>query len=423
MSDVQRTDRWRGVLVLTLAGAGVGLIAKRPLVLLLSTLGVVYAVYPRLSGVGEPRLELDREVSEENPDIGTELDVTTTVRNTGDRPILDLRFVDGVPPALGVTAGSPRIGTALRAGESATVEYTLLVERGRHRFEPATAIARDISGGHEVEVRVAADTEVDCTTDMDRAPQRAQTLDVPGRTDADAGGSGTEFHQTRSYRRGDPIGRVDWNRYARTGELTTIDFRSEQTTSVVVLVDATPSAYSGRADEPHAVVAGVGAAQQLVEALLDGRNHVGVAGLAREAVWLAPDSGRRHRFRAQELLATHTAFSARPPGPDTSVDIETQVETLLARLSEDTQLLVVSPLLSDEVLEAVRRFHAERHEVTVVSPDVTVESDAPDGRRLATIERDSRLRILREADITAIDWQTGDPLPATLHRHREAVAR
>ncbi|MBX0324296.1 DUF58 domain-containing protein [Halomicroarcula sp. F13] len=421
MSDARRTHRWRGVLVLTLGAAGVGLLAKRPLLLMLSALGVVYAVYPRLSSVSEPRLDIDRRVSEENPQAGTSVEVTTTVQNVGDRPIFDLRVVDGVPPALAVTDGTPRFGTALRPGERASFSYTMTAKRGRHRFEAATAIARDPSGGHEVEVEVETDTEVDCTTDVGTAPLRSQTLDVTGQNPADSGGSGTEFHQTRAYRRGDPVGRVDWNRYARTGELTTIEFREEQTASVVVVVDATPGAYRGREGEPHAVVAAVGAAQQLAETVLDGQNHVGLSVLGTDDLWLAPSSGRRHRLRLQELLATHSAFEARPPEPETTVDVEAQVETLLARLEDNTQLLVVSPLLDDDVVEAVQRFEAERHRVTLVSPDVTVSDAGAGGRTLAAIERDSRLRRLRQSDVTAVDWETTEPLSATLHRRTEAM--
>jgi len=419
MSDAERTHRWRGILVLTLGAAGVGLLAKRPLLLLISTLGVVYAVYPAVSGVSTPRLELDRRVSDDNPETGATVEVTTTVRNVGRWPILDLRLVDGVPPALSVADGSPRLGTFLRSGESASLTYSVTAERGRHRFEAATAIARDLSGGHEIEVKAADDTTLDCTADLGRAPTAARTLDVTGRQPSNSGGAGTEFHQTRSYRRGDPLGRVDWNRYARTGDLTTIEFREEQATSVVVVVDVTPSAYRGRTDDAHAVVAGVGVAQQLVETVLGDQNHVGLSSLGREEVWLTPSSGRQHRFRAQELLATHSAFEARPPPDDAETPVGEQVERLLARLSDNTQLLVVSPLLGDDIVEALQRVHANRHAVTVVSPDVTTPTGAPDGRELAVIERRERVRRLRQTGITVIDWDTVEPLPASVDRQTE----
>lgn len=422
MTDAHRTHRWQGVLVLTLGAAGIGLLAKRPALLLVSALGVVYAVYPRLSSVSTPQLELDREVSDQSPAVGSEIQVTTTIRNVGDLPVVDLRVVDGVPPALATTDGTPRLGTALRAGESTSFTYTVEAMRGRHHFEPATAIVRDISGGHELELTLASETEIDCTDGLRATPGQSQTLAMPGRNTSDSGGSGTEFHQTRSYRRGDPVGRVDWNRYARTGELTTIEFREEQTASVVVVVDATPSAYRGPDGEPHAVVAGLGAAQQLFESILDSQNHVGLAAFGREDVWLAPNSGRHHRLQARELLATHGAFSARPPAPDTTVAVDAQVERLLARLSEDTTLLVVTPLLDDAIADAIRRFRAERHSVTVVSPDVTWGASEFDGQRLAAIERDSRLRQLRQVGVPTIDWRTDEPLPATLQRQMEAVA-
>jgi len=417
MSDAHRTRRWRGVLVLTLSAAGVGLLAKRPLLLMVSAVGVVYALYPRLSTVWEPRLELSRHVSEANPRAGSPVEVTTTIRNVGARPLVDLRFVDGVPPALAVTAGSPRLGTALRPGETAQLSYTMVAERGQHRFEAATALARDPSGDHEVELTVETETAVDCTGDLDTAPVRSPMRAVSGQTPASSGGSGTEFYQTRSYRRGDPLGRVDWNRYARTGELTTVEFRAERTASVVVVVDTTPSAYRGREGEPHAVVVAAGAAQLLVRAVLDGHDHVGLGSLGVVDCWLAPDTGRQHRLQAEELLA---GFDSRQPDPE--VDVAEQVPTLLARLTEGTQLLVVSPLLDNGVLDAVLRLGAD-HDVTVVSPDVTASDAGSEGRRLAALERGSRLRTLRQTGVTVVDWPIADPLSVTLHRQREAAYR
>lgn len=423
MTDARPTRRWRGVVVLTLGAAGVGLLAKRPLLVLVSTLGIVYAVYPRLSAVSDPQLRVDRSVSDENPRAGRSIEVTTTIQNVGDRPVFDLRLVDGVPPALSVTDGTPRLGTALRAGEQASVTYTVEATHGRHRFEQATVIVRDISGGHELERQIETDTEVDCTTSVQDAPLRSQTLEIPGRTPANSGGNGSEFHQTRSYRRGDPVGRVNWNRYARTGELTTIEFREEQTASVVVAVDATPDAYRGQDGKPHAVVYTVGAAQQLFETILETQDRAGLTAFGRDTVWLEPSNGYRHRKRAQELLGTHTAFTQRPPPPETEIELDEQVDALRARLTDNTQLFVLTPLLGDEIVEAIRRFEAEGHQVTVVSPDVTTSDGDSNGQTLAAIERDVRLHRLRQTESTVIDWGPDDPLVATLHRRSETSYR
>jgi uncharacterized protein (DUF58 family) len=413
MPDSYPTDRWLGILVVTLGTGGFGLLAKRPSLLLVAALGVVFAAYPRVSSPPEPDLHLERHVSDDSPTHGESFEVTTTVRNVGDRWLPDLRIVDGLPPALPVVEGTPRHGTALRAGETASFSYVVEARRGKHRFEPATVVARDISGGHEVELEVDAGTEtaVDCTASVAQAPLRAQTTDVTGRIAADHGGNGTEFYQTRAYRRGDPINRVDWKRYAQIGELRTVEFRAERAATVVLVVDARPAAYRGANGEPHAVDYSIAAARELVDTMLANRNRVGIAGFGRDVPWLSPGTGRDHRMRALVLLSQHATFQSRPPTGSVP-ELAEQAAQLRAQLPEDAQVLLLSPLLDDELPETIRLFDARGHAVSVISPDVT--TSAGSGETLAAIERTDRLGRLRAAGIPVVDWSPERSLAATL---------
>lgn len=419
MADPYRTDRWRGVLVIALGTGGFGLLARRPSLLLVAALGVVYAAYPRVSTPPDPNLRLERRLSDDSPGHGEQIEVTTTVRNVGDGWIPDLRIVDGAPSALPVVEGTPRHGTALRPGGAASVSYVVEARRGKHRFDPATVVARDVTGGHEVEREVDAETEttVDCTSNVPRTPLRAQTTSDAGQVAADHGGDGTEFYQTRAYRRGDARSRVDWNRYAQTGDLRTVEFRAEQAATVVLVVDARPVSYRGTGDEPHAVAYSVAAARELLDAMLANRNRVGVAGFGRDVPWLSPGSGRDHRVRAQELLSRHAAFQSRPP-TGTVPDLSDQAERLRIRLPDDAQVFVLSPLLDDALPETLRLLDSRGHAVSVISPDVTTP-DGP-GETLAAIERDDRLRRLRAAGIPVVDWSPERSLAATLRDTPEA---
>ncbi len=420
MTTAFPTHRWRGVLAVTLVAGGAALVTKRPPLLLAAVVGVVYVAYARISPPPAPAVELERRVDDANPGHGERFEVTTTVRNAGDRPLFDLRVVDGVPPALPVVDGTPRFGTALRAGESASFTYAVEAKRGRHRFEPATVVVRDPSGATEVETRVGTETEVDCTSDVAAAPVRGRTLDAVGRVLADGSGAGIEFHQTRDYRRGDPLSRIDWNRFARTGDMTTVEFRKERAATVVLVVDARPEAYRAPDGEPHAVAAAVAAAQQLVGTLVDDRNRVGLAAFGREECWLEPGGGRKHVLRVQRHLAEHAAFAAQPPD-DGVAPLDAQAETLRARLGADAQLLVLSPLLDDEIVSTVRRFEAAGTPVSVLSPDVTESGSG--GRTLARVERDQRRRRLHRAGVRVIDWRPDRPLSMTVSDAMEAERR
>ncbi len=434
---VRRTDRWRGVVAVALAAFAVGVAGKRPLVLLAGVVGVVYAAYPRVVGPPDPDLALDRTVSDATPAPGDEVEVAVTIRNEGDATLPDLRLVDGVPAMLRVVEGTPRHATTLRPGATATWRYTVAADQGTHRFDPATVLARDASGGTEVEATVAADTTVECHAGA-AAPARSANSPAAGLHPAADAGEGVEFERTREYRRGDPRSRVDWKRFARTGDLTTVEFRPDRASSVVVCVDARRAAYVGQPDEPHAVARSVAAAEQVVGGIARDGDRVGVAGLGPGDAWLPPGVGSGHRVRARALLARHSAFSARP---DDDADLDAQLATLRSRLDADTAVVLFTPLADDDATAAARRLAGKR-DCTVVSPDPTgevrAEREPRNGERraeravneggegvgdaggtLATVERRNRVAELRGAGVTVVDWQPGEALAAAVARIRE----
>lgn len=406
--EEHRTRRWRGVVALALAALAAGLLLDRPGVVLLAVVGVAFAVYPEVTTPPSPSLALERRLSVDSPSPGEDVEVTVTLTNTGGTPLYDVRVVDGVPPTLEVTDGSPRHGAVLRSEGSATYSYTVTAERGRHRFDPATVVVRDVTGEHEVESTVAAETEIDCTAPGASSPLRRQTLASFGRLLSDHGGNGTEFHRTREYQRGDAMSRIDWKRYARTGEPTTVEFRETRAAAVVLLIDARATAYRSQEDDPHAVVYGVSAATQVAERLVGERNRVGVAGLGRSLAWVPPGTGRTHLDDVEALLATHETFASTPPRSETPAEV--QFEELRERLPERTQVVLFSPLCDDDVVAGARTLDVHGHAVSVVSPTVT-GTDTP-ARRLASVERRHRVTELRGAGIPVVEWDPDRPLAA-----------
>ncbi|EJN57238.1 DUF58 domain-containing protein [Halogranum rubrum] len=429
---VRRTRRWRGIVAVALFVGGVGVVAARPLVLLLGVVGAAFAAYPHLTATPEVRLDIERRFSDDSPDDGDDVVVTVRVQNTGDSTLTDLRIVDGVPPMLTVSDGSPRHAAVLRPGKTTEFEYTVGAARGRHRFEPATVVVRDVAGTREVETTVDTETEIACTGTVPEVPLRRQTEQQSGRVITDEGGSGIEFHQTREYRHGDPMSRIDWKRHAKTGELTTIEFREERTASVVLLVDATADAYRARrADEQNAVAHSLAGAEQMLTALSNTRNFVGLAGIGREFAWLAPGTGPEHGDAASTLLATSPTFSTIPPsesesesgknGENEEWDVQSQHAELQRRLGSNAQVVLLTPLTSPDVLTMALGLEANGTRVTVVSPDVTNEETV--GGRLAATERENRMRTLRESRIPVVDWNPEtDRLGTELLRAQEGVA-
>ena len=421
MTTVRRTRRWRGVVAVALFACAAGLLVQDSLVLLLGAVGVGYAAYPWLSSAPSVELELERSVEPTDPAAGDDVDVTVRVRNVGDETLTDVRLVDGVPPMLTVSSGTPRHAAVLRPGGTTAFTYAVRAEHGRHQFDPATVLARDVAGATEVETTVRADTAVECAASVPEVPLRRQTRRGSGTVPTDEGGSGTEFHQTREYRTGDPLSRIDWKRRAKTGELTTVEFREERLASVVLCLDARASAYRAAGeDEPNAVACGREGLSQLLTSLADSRNPVGLAAVGREPCWLPPGAGDDHLARARRRVGSHPAFSTLPPSPGTDWEADGQLEQLRRRLSPGTQVVLFSPLSDEAVTSFALRLEGSGTAVTVVCPDVT--TTATRGGRLATVERTARIRRLRSAGVRVVDWSPSDPLGPELLRAREGVA-
>lgn len=125
------------------------------------------------------------------------------------------------------------------------------------------------------------------------AVRRLRACALPRRGDALSGAAGdvagkgkggnVEFREHRPYAPGDELRYVDWNAYARTGQLHVKEFSREQERRVVLRVDASASMASG--DPPKGLVALRIAAAIGVAALANGcrvRAAAFSAGMARE---------------------------------------------------------------------------------------------------------------------------------------------
>jgi len=434
------TNRWTGVAGVGLALAVAGVVARTPGLVLAGAVGVAFAGYVGVSeppGVvdpetGDPVVTVERSVDAASLDPGEAVTVTVTVRNTTDRVLSDVRVVDGVPPALSVTTGSPRHGAVLGPADETEFSYTVTARRGEHDWDPAEVVLAGPSGAVERELRVDVATTLRCrppALDTDRLPLRGAGTQYAGQVETDEGGAGIEFHSTREYRPGDPLSRIDWYRRAETGEFATLAFREERAAKVMLLVDSRRAAYRAPTpDGTHAVQRSVDAAGRTFTALLDTGDRVGIAALGRavDDCWLPPGAGDDHRAAGRELLTSHPALSPVLPARDFYAAFrddrrETLERRLIAhvhqRLSPTAQVLFFTPCCDDYPVTVARRLDAYGHPVTVVSPDPTA-ADTP-ARRAARAARDDRIGDLRRAGVRVLDWGADEPFDVALARAEE----
>ncbi|WP_128478144.1 DUF58 domain-containing protein [Halorussus pelagicus] len=448
-----RVPRFRGALAGTLLLTTLGLLYAEARLFAAAAVPLAYVAVgalSSLSGATEP--EVTRAFDPASPPPGGEVEVTLTVHNPGESALADVRIVDGVPDELAVSSGSPRAAVALRPGEEATVSYSVVAKRGDYEFGDPAVRVRTVSGTDRVTTAVEADgeTTLSCSRSVADPPFGRASPRRVGTHTTDSGGEGIEFHSTREYRPGDPISRLDWRRFAKTGDLTTVRFREERAARTVVVVDARPVARTTpSAGYPNGAALSAYAAERLYDALTGANvaTSVTAVGLGEDDLegglppddlpWADSDGAGSARlvFDAVGRAAdrddpdsvptdgtspvTATAAAAADGGvPDGSSDpADAMTRRLLARLPGDAQVVVVSPVLDDWPESLARALAARGHDVAALSPDVTGgDARSSPGRSVAATRRAIRLWDLRTAGATTVDWDVDDPLGIALER-------
>lgn len=422
------TNRWLGMDAFALIAGTVGVIAVQPGLLMVAGVAVVYAAYahvetpPRLHG-----LRVERRIDEPAPAPGDPVRVTVTIENTGSTLLPDLRLVDLVPPNMRVLEGSPRLVTALRPGSTAHLEYTVAAERGRHEWS-LLAVGGGFTGAFEREAVIDAEGSASSIQCLPRlrtvadVPVRMQTTIFEGSVETEQGGAGLEFHSVRDYQPNDPMRRVDWKRFARTGELATVDMRIERAANVVLLFDAREGAYVSHAPgAPHALDRAVAAADDVYASLSDGGHLVGVAAFDTVPCWQRPNAGAAHDEAVRHLFASHPALSSLPPElQDIDGGYVDPMNHIRRQLPASAQVMLFSPLVTDYAVEVARQLDYAGHRVTVISPDPT--NYRTPGQRLGRLERALRINRIRESGIRVIDWPADSSLSLTFERaHRRRI--
>lgn len=415
MTERVSVPRWDVGIAVALVAGSAGLLASNATMFTAAVVGIGYAVYGYATKPPEAELAVERTVEPTSPLPGATVDVSVSVMNVGETIAPEVRIVDTVPRDLEVIDGTPRHCTSLEPGEEVTVEYALRARRGEHDFGPISVVSRNVSGTGE-QLQEAADGEtITARATVDPMALEDQTTDFAGRVATDAGGDGLEFYETRQYHPTDPMKRVDWKRFARTNELTTIEFREERAATVVVVVDVREKCDVAR-DELGAtgVELSTYAGGRILAALLDDNNLVGLAEFGGTRGYLPPATGRDQVARAERLLAAGPDAVAEARRVTLGVGRGGPLSQLRERMPDDAQVVFVTPVPDDVAVRATNWLEAAGHEVTVVSPDLT----DPDrtGGLVAHVDRQERLREVREGRSRVVEWTPTEPLHAAVAR-------
>lgn len=440
----ERVYRWElGIIATALLGA-TGVAFRLPAIILAASIPLAYFTVASVNRLPDPPgIAIERTVSRSVARPGERVEVTLTVRNENSIVLTDVRVIDAVPDELAVVDGSPRGGFSLRPDAEAEIEYTVVAVQGDHSFGEPYVRLRTMSGGRRRTMRIRADG----STSFACAIRPSLPLDVgdtfrTGDGATGTAGEGLEFHTLRKYRSGDPVSRIDWRQYAKTGDLVTVEFDERRTTTVMVALDLRESMrFTPRAGHPDAIELSVYAGYALFEAFVTSGHRAGVAGVGIDAqrlgsdvrrlegdwAWVDPGTGSETRARVDKLYDTIRdqllGSDASAPGGTASTASATEsaaatdggerdLKRVIQRLQPGTPVVVVSAVMDDYFVEFVRQLRMAGHDVTVVSPDVTRGEGA--GATIEAIERSIRLNRMRNAGAAAVDWDPTEPLRAAI---------
>jgi len=438
------TGRLRPGLLAALGAGVLGLATGEPLFLFLGLVPLAYGLFGYLSGAPPATIAVERAVSDTEPRPGDTVTVTLTVENEGDRPLADVRVADDPPGGVPVD-GPTQLATALRPGETTSLTYEMSLPRGTFEFGEVTARSRSLAGAvvEETAVEAAGDGLVTCQTLLDAVPLQDHTIQFVGRTPTDTGGSGVEFYATRDYHRGDPVGRIDWNRYARTGELTTVELREERAMTVVFIVDDRAGVQrSVPGYGPDSLDLATYAVSRALPTLLDENHRVGVGLLSRIADdegFVEPGGGEAVRAASEATLRDAGEGRARTDGGDAAEDADTAAPNdsseaerepesvgrrnglavgrrLAERLPPRAQVVCCTPLTDDLPAGLADALVQRGYALTVLSPDMRTAGDAEPtlGREVAALQREARRRRLTRRAVPVVDWSLDAPLAFAL---------
>lgn len=417
----RRRGRWTWGFGLAVVLVAVGLATTTPTLVVAGVVPLAVVAYAGLTGLPATDVSVTREFDFDPTAPGEPVEIEVTVRNGGDATLPDVRVVDLVPEATPVRSGSPRASFVLAPGESGSLTYTLGARRGVHEFGGVQLRVRNDAGTALSEQTIEADGDdaMECDLRVDDVPLVDHTSRRGGAVTANEPGEGLEFYSVREYRRGDAISDIDWRRYARSGELTTVRYREERATTVVLLVDARDEAYVSETPEhPSGAKLSAFAAGQAFEALETSHHEVGLGALFPGSTsFVDPGRDTSTIARVREVLESVT--DRRPLGSVASSDralgtAAARLEDLESRVPGRAQIVLFSPATDRFAERMVRGLQAHGYPVTLFVPSVLGDDDA--AQRVLAAEQERRLVELRGSGARVVEWDRDEALPLVLER-------
>ncbi|MEM2971635.1 MAG: DUF58 domain-containing protein [Candidatus Bathyarchaeia archaeon] len=380
----------------------------RPSTLIIPT-ATLLILTQALSPKSELNVEVKRKLAQETVMTGETVTVKLEVTNKSEEKIDFLEIYDKLPAELCPTEGTNHLIISLDAQEKMELTYEILCnKRGMHEIGPTYLRTRDPLGFSFNEstkptiVRLHVLPKIEKLKSGDLPFKR--TGQWPGVIHSTRKGVGMEFYGLRDYFPGDDLRRVGWKASARMGKLVTIENESERSTDIVIILDATSDLSLGDNSETLLEYC-VRAVGSLASLLLSLGNQVSVISHCTSRIWLPGGFGKRHLRNVLDHLAYVEAG-------ETPLPIGFGLDCIF---ESKPQVIVVSPLLTSNIVKDIGSIVSDGYSVLVISPSLlaTLGEQADEETKIAlrifNIERRNTIAELRRYCMV-VDWNPEVPL-------------
>ena len=354
-------------------------------------------------------ISVERKMRPTRSIAGEDVNVTVTVTNASANMIHSLLIEDKLPHELTLAAGVNRIMLSLPSGGKTEFEYLISKpKRGSYQIGPTLVHISDSVELHTVDYQLSNTEELIVIPQVEKlgiVDLKAKRFGPwPGLAPSKRIGVGSDFFEISPYVAGDDLRRINWKASARSGMLVTNAFEGEQVIDALLVLDCSQDVTSELFDY-DALELQVSFTASLCSQLIMQGNRVGLSVYGAARTWVSPGFGKRHLLRLLDSLAFVKA------GPAT-LPIKYATEAVVSAILPSRSLVIlISPMLNDEVVEIVENLAINRYSVLCCTPSTKtshaiLSEPSKIARRIFEAER--RLRILRAERAARIIQLTPD---------------
>lgn len=227
-------------------------------------------------------------------------------------------------------------------------------------------------------------------------------------------GEGVDLAGVRPFVAGDRLRRINWPVSSRTGQLHVTATYSDRDTEVVLVLDSTVEIgeSTGADGSSSTIDLAVRAASSIAEHYLRKGDRVGMLDLGRPGRPIRSRAGRNQLNRLIDILLEVRGGSVG----------DFAIARALARVSHRALVIVLSPLLSDDVAEALAELTRSGRAMLVVDtlpPEVQVPEQGPWTElawQIQMLHRENLAAALLSRGVPIVPWLGAGSLDAVLRQ-------